>query len=587
MEKYTVLSPWAERKVNKAQPLSPRISDLEHARIGIIGLFKEYHPPLVECVRRAMQERFPEARVNTYIYTIDQKDPEDDPYNWPEFKAFIDQNDCFVEIGADGGSCSLFAGYVACTFEKYGKPVALYVTEDFVSAATCGSGAKGFAHLRKVVQPLGMAHVPPGQDPAVLVNKTYAPVFVGKLDEVIAALTEPLTEEELHPAESDEGIENATFTGTLAELSDLFYQHGWTNGSPIVPPTREAVDEMLRGTDLPPDYVIGYLPPMQGKMTVEKIAINAVMAGCQPTHLPILLAIAQILVDPSTLKPFTTCANGYPKLNLECMTTSTLGFAPLFVLNGPIRHDVGMHIDGNYLTAYDRAKSTIPLAYAYMIMNISGVRGYKEDSSNTGHETRLGMIVAENEEASVWQPLCCQFKTPEGEERFQAGDNAVTMYFFCNRDSFKCQDTASALDAAINERVYGQDSGMAIAFPPNITEKLAADNMTPERVMDYIVKYARRPFEQFPRGMKGNNHEPKNTVLPFGGNYPVEKYISTDHFMVFTGGNMGTNMPKAVTWLTDGGHGTPSCAKIQLPEEWDKLVEDYRPSTTVSPVKYY
>lgn len=220
-------------------------------------------------------------------------------------------------------------------------------------------------------------------------------------------------------------------------------------------------------------------------------------------------------------------------------------------------------------------------------MNISGVRGYKEDSSNTGHETRLGMIVAENEEASAWQPLCCQFKTPEGEERFQVGDNAVTMYFFCNRDSFKCQDTASALDAAINERVYGQDSGMAIAFPPNITEKLAADNMTPERVMDYIVKYARRPFEQFPRGMKGNNHEPKNTVLPFGGNYPVEKYISTDHFMVFTGGNMGTNMPKAVTWLTDGGHGTPSCAKIQLPKEWDKLVEDYRPSTTVSPVKYY
>ena len=587
MEKYTVLSPWAERRVAKTKPLAPRIKDLAHAKIGIIGLFKEYHPPLVECVREAMQARYPEAKIETFIYTIDQKDPEDDEHNWPAIKAFLDRNDCFVEIGADGGSCSLFAGYVACTFEKYGKPMALYVTEDYLPSATCGCGSKGFAHLRKIIQPLGMAHVPPGESAEALVRKVYAPVFISKLDEVETALTAPLTEEELHPAEAAEGIENATFTGTLSELSDLFYHYGWTNGTPIVPPTREAVDEMLRGTDLPADYVIGYLPPMQGKMTVEKIAINAVMAGCQPTHLPILLAIARILVDPGTLKPFTTCANGYPKLNLECMTTSTLGFAPLFVLNGPIRHDVGMQIDGNYLTAYDRAKSAIPRAYAYMIMNISGVRGYKEDMSNTGHECRFGMIVAENEEASGWAPLCCQFKDTEGNARFQPGDNAVTMYFFCNRDSFKCHDTASALEAAVNERVYGQDSGMAIAFPPNISKQMAADGVTPERAMDYIVKYARRPYDQFPRGMKGNNHEPKNTILPFAGNYPVEKYISTDHFMVFTGGNMGTNMPKAVTWLTDGGHGTPSCCKIDLPRDWDKLVEEYQPSTRMDPVKYY
>lgn len=587
MQQYTVLSPWAERRVAKAQPLSPRISDLEHAKIGIIGLFKEYHPPLAECVRKALQKRYPEAQIETFIYPIDQMDPEEDKYNWPLFKSFIDRNQCFIEIGADGGSCSLFAGYVAGTFEKYGKPVVLYVTEEYLPAATCGSGAKGFAHLRKVLQPLGMAHILPGQNVEELVRKTYAPVFIDKLDNVIDALTRPLTDEELWPIEAQDGIENETFTGTLDELNELFYRYGWTNGSPIVPPTREAVDEMLRGTDLPADHIIGYLPPMQGKMTVEKIAINAVMAGCQPTHLPILLAIARILVDPTTLRPFTTCANGYPKLNLECMTTSTLGFAPLFVLNGPIRHDIGINIDGNYLTAYDRAKSTIPRAYAYMIMNIAGVRGYKEDMSNTGHETRFGLIVAENEEASGWAPLCCQFKDTNGNPRFQLGDNAVSVYFYCNRDSFKCQDTPSALDAAINERVYGQDSGMAIAFPPNISQKLAADGMTPEKIMDYIVKYARRPFSEFPRGMKGNNHEPKNTVLPFAGNYPVEKYISTDHFMVFTGGNMGTNMPKALTWLTDGGHGTPSCCKIDLPKDWDQLVEKYRPSNQVFPIEYY
>ena len=579
-QKYTVLSPWAERKVSKALPLSARLDTLEGKKIGVLGLFKEYHRPLVKCVAEMLAERYPTAVVTTYIYVIDQMDPEADTAHWPEIKAFLDSVDAVVEIGADAGSCSLFAGYVAGTCEKYGKPTALYVTEGFEQIAHCGCGAKGYAKLRQIPQPLGMAHIPPSVSAEDYVRKVYAPVFGDRLDAVAAALTEPLTEEEAHPSDAADSLSNATFTGTLEELNTLFYQYGWTNGSPIVPPTREAVDEMLRGTDLPADHVLGYLPPMMGKCTVEKVAVNAVMAGCQPTHMPILLAIVKILTDPSTLKPFYTCANGYPKLNLECMTTSTLGFAPLFVLSGPIRHDVGISIDGNYMTPYDRVKSTVPLAYSYLIMNVSGVRAHMEDGSNTGHESRMGVMVAENEEASPWPSLAADFGYGDGE-------NAVTMYFFVNRDSYKCSDTASALEGAINERVYGQDSGMGIAFPPNVAEKLAKDGMDKQKIMDYIVKYARRPFSEFPRGMKGNNHEPKNTVLPFGGNYPVEKYISTDHFLVWVGGNMGTNMPKAMTFLTDGGHGTPSCAKIELPAGWEELVREYAPSTKVDPVRYY
>lgn len=577
---YTVLSPWATRKVSHAQPLSPRLDCLDGKRVGVLGLFKEYHRPLVKCVAETLAERYPFSEVKTFLYTIDQMDPEEDTANWPEIKSFIDSVDAVVEIGADAGSCSLFAGYVAGTCEKYGKPTALYVSDGFQQVAHCGCGAKGYANLRQVVQPLGMAHIPVGTSAEDFVRKVYAPVFDEHLSEVIAALTEPLTDAEAAPHDETDKLADAIFTGTLDELNTLFYRYGWTNGSPIVPPTREAVDEMLRGTDLPADYVLGYLPPMMGKCTVEKVAINAVMAGCQPTHMPILLAIVKILTDPSTLKPFYTCANGYPRLNLECMTTSTLGFAPLFVLSGRIRHDVGVGIDGNYMTPYDRVKSTVPLAYAYLIMNISGVRGHMEDSSNTGHENRLGVLVAENEEESPWPSLAADFGYGDGE-------NAVTMYFYVNRDSYKCADTATALEGAINERVYGQDSGMGIAFPPDIAKKLAADNMSKQRIMDYIVKYARRPFDEFPRGMKGNNHEPKNTVLPFPGNYPVEKYISTDHFLVWVGGNMGTNMPKAMTFLTDGGHGTPSCARIELPDKWDELVEEYAPSTKVNPVRYY
>lgn len=79
-----------------------------------------------------------------------------------------------------------------------------------------------------------------------------------------------------------EDFSHKSFTGTLDELNDLFYAHGWTNGTPITPPTEEAVAEMCRGTDLPRDHVVATLPPMNGKATVEKIAVNGVMAGCTP-----------------------------------------------------------------------------------------------------------------------------------------------------------------------------------------------------------------------------------------------------------------------------------------------------------------
>lgn len=577
---YTVLSPWAERKVSRPQPLNPRLPSLEHARIGILGLFKEYHRPLADAVADMFSARFPSASVSVFIYTIDQMDPEEDTHHWPAIKEFIDSVDAIVEIGADAGSCSMFAGYIAGTCEKYGKPTGLFVTEGFEQIARCGCGAKGYPLLRQVSQPLGMAHIPPGTSAADHVRKIYAPVFEQRLNAMIDALTLPLTTEELAPEDYTSSLALDTFTGTLEELTDLFYQNGWTNGTPIIPPTREAVDNMLRGTDLPGDHVLGYLPPMMGKCTVEKVAVNAVMAGCLPTHMPILLAIVKMLTDPATLKPFPTCANGYPRLNLECMTASTLGFAPLFVLSGPITKDIGMHIDGNYMSPYDRTKSTVPKAYSYLIMNIAGVRGHMEDGSNTGHESRMGVMVAENTEDSPWPSLAADFGYGDGE-------NAVALYYYVNRNSYKCHDTESALEGAILERVYGMDSGMGIAFPPNVAKKLAADGMTKQRIMDYIVKYARRPFRDFPRGMKGNNHEPKNTVLPFSGNYPVEKYISTDHFLIWVGGNMGTNMPKAMTFLTDGGHGTPSCAKIDLPSGWAELAESCRPASTRNPIRYY
>ena len=118
------------------------------------------------------------------------------------------------------------------------------------------------------------------------------PAISGVIDEIVAALTRPLTAEEevsQSPKESEKPA-RIIFKGNLEEVNRFFYKRGWTDGLPIIPPTEEAVAEMLTGTDLPPDHLVAKLEPRLGKATVEKIAINAVMAGALPTYMPLLIA---------------------------------------------------------------------------------------------------------------------------------------------------------------------------------------------------------------------------------------------------------------------------------------------------------
>ena len=107
-----------------------------------------------------------------------------------------------------------------------------------------------------------------------------------------------------------------------------FYNKGMAYGFPIIPPTEEAVGRMLEGSDLPPDHVVAKMPPMNGNATIEKIAVNAVMAGCLPTHMPVLIAAVEAMVDPH--------------MWFEAYTTSVANWAPMMMVNGPIRDDIGI-----------------------------------------------------------------------------------------------------------------------------------------------------------------------------------------------------------------------------------------------------
>ncbi|MEJ2247121.1 MAG: UGSC family (seleno)protein, partial [Acidobacteriota bacterium] len=173
------------------------------------------------------------------------------------------------------------------------------------------------------------------------------------IDEVLAALTTPYTEEEsknlaiVRPAPQRKRLLESD---TEENLLQLFIERGWTDGLPIIPPTEERVAEMLTGTCQPPDKQVGKALIVDTQenlnITVETVAIAAVMAGARPEHLPVLLAIA---------------STGQPAIQ-----PSTLPFTSALLVNGPVRNDIGMNCGMGALGPYNRANAVIGRAWTLM-----------------------------------------------------------------------------------------------------------------------------------------------------------------------------------------------------------------------------
>jgi len=182
-----------------------------------------------------------------------------------------------------------------------------------------------------------------------------------------------------------------SFYEILEELNDSFNKLRWSDGLPLVPPTREAVDEMLSGISLSSDHIVDYLYPKYGKATVEKIAINAVMAGCRPEYMPVLV---------SAVKGIAT-----PAFNQEKTLISTGSFFPLVLVNGPIAGKLDINSGRGVFGPGWRANAAIGRAIRLMIINIGRSWPDVNDMGVMGHPGKYTCCVAENEKASPWPSL--------------------------------------------------------------------------------------------------------------------------------------------------------------------------------------
>lgn len=205
-------------------------------------------------------------------------------------------------------------------------------------------------------------------------------------------------------------IELKSRTHTVEDLGsaiDLCYANGWTDGLPVIPPTAERITAMLEAANLKPGHQLAFIENRQVSVTAEKVAINAVMAGCKAEYMPVIAAAVEALAD---------ARYGY-----HGPATSTGGAAVFMLVNGPIAKQLNINNGDNLFGQGWRANATIGRAIRLMMQNVIGTTPGVLDRSSLGHAGKYTFCIAENEEDSPWTP----FHTTRG---FRPEQNAVTVF---------------------------------------------------------------------------------------------------------------------------------------------------------------
>lgn len=262
-------------------------------------------------------------------------------------------------------------------------------------------------------------------------------------------------------------------------FQELAEERGWGDGLPLVPPTADRVSAMLATVDAAPDRSLGAVPPSWREATVEVVAINAVMAGCRPEHFPVVCAAVSGVVDPA--------------FNLYGIQATTNPVAPLVVVNGPVASQLGINAAGNAFGPGWRANATIGRALRLVLSNVGDAKPDGSDRATHGFPGKFTFCVAENEDASPWEPL-------HVERGFPAAASTVTVMGiaqFHNVVEFVATDARDILDAiAANLAVPGTNNVSyggepAFVFCPEHAAAVAAGGFSKRDVKAYLFERAR------------------------------------------------------------------------------------------------
>lgn len=316
----------------------------------------------------------------------------------------------------------------------------------------------------------------------------------------------------------------------LGELEDVFevlHERGLTDGLPVVPPTPERVVAMLDGSSRDARETVAVVPPYGGEATVEKVAVNAVMAGCSPATLPVVLAA----VEAACVEEFA----------LHGLVATTYPAGPTVVVSGPYAEEIGMNAGGNALGQGNRANLVIGRALQLVVRNVGGGRPGPEDRATHGQAGKLSSCFAERIADSPWEPLSVEHGLP-------AGDTGVTVLAteaprvivdqLARDPEGLCASLALALESVAHPKLRLAFDAMLVVGPDHARVFREA-GWSKQQVRDTLFELTTSPAGELARGA-GGSPEGVDARFVTDPDMPVAKFAAPDRItIVHAGGDAG------------------------------------------------
>jgi hypothetical protein len=397
-----------------------------------------------------------------------------------DFRALADCQ-AVVQCFGDCGTSTSMSVADAVEIERRGIPTVTVFSTAFAQAARVQAAGRGMADLRlvKIPHPMHTA-------PRSLVRQ--------RAEAVIDALAGRLTgtvDEEADASRRPDGAR----TNAPPDDQELFFARGWTDGLPVNLPTHDKVQQMLAAAGRGADELMGPIPPRWRRATVEKIAVNAVLAGCRPEYFPVVLAAVEaLLADDCQLYGIQTATN----------TT-----APLIIVNGPIADELDLNARGNVFGQGARANATIGRAVQLVFRNIGGDIAGETDMATHGQAGKFTACIAEAEADSPWTP----FHVDAGFARDESTVTVIGASAPHNIFTYGCETGEEILDQFVGAMTgLGHNNiifptGPLLVVSPEHAGTLARDGIGKAEIRQAVFERARIPLARFaPRSVKGLRH---------------------------------------------------------------------------------
>jgi hypothetical protein len=317
-----------------------------------------------------------------------------------------------------------------------------------------------------------------------------------------------------------------------ADLIEALYARGVTDGLPVVPPTPERVDRALAAAGRSAQDLVALVPPNYGRATVEKIATNAVMAGCRPEYLPVVIAAVEAVCDEA--------------FNLHGVAATTNAPTPLIVVNGPVRQALGINCGAGLFGSGWRANATIGRALRLVCINVGGATPGVISMSTLAHPGRYTYCIGEHEEVSPWASLAAEHGFAPGHSTVAvlAADAPLAVYDHASRTAPDLLATIAASLAVVVHHKMTHWGDTLLVLGPEHARTIADDGWGRREVRRFLWERLRRPVRELLPGRDGGEGLPQHVLAklehPEQSDALIPKFRSPENIkIVVAGGTAG------------------------------------------------